>query len=194
MSLLFALSEVAGFGFKNDISVPLTYEQGMSIPSQMVYRKNLGTVEFMLAATKTQTDACILWPFSINHGGYARIRIDGIEYRVHRRICEIVHGQCPADLRDAAHRCGVRKCINPRHLYWASRSINSMDKIEHGTDNRGEKHKKAVLTEERVHFLRRAYGANENISEIARKWGVNIHTAINAARGRTWKWLPNHAV
>lgn len=164
----------------------------MSIPSQMVYRKNLGTVEFMLAATKTQTDACILWPFSINHGGYARIRIDGIEHRVHRLVCEKIHGPCPQDCRDAAHRCGNRKCINWKHLYWASRSKNAMDEIEHGTDNRGEKHAKAVLTQERVRFLRAAYRTGQNISEIARQWGVNIHTATNAARSRTWKWLPDH--
>lgn len=160
--------------------------------SQMTYRKNLDTAGFIEAAVLSFTDTCIEWPFSINKGGYARVRIDGTEHRVHRLVCEKVHGKCPPTCRDAAHRCGNRKCINWRHIYWASRSKNAMDRVEHGTANRGKKHGKVLLTEDQVRELRRAYHAGENISEKARLWGVNVYTAINAARGRTWKWLANH--
>lgn len=148
--------------------------------------------DFIASAVRSSTDECILWPFAQNGYGYGMVCVGKIRKGAYREVCEQFYGPCPPGLRDAAHRCGNRLCINPRHLYWAARSGNCMDRVIHGTANRGEKHGKVRLTEQQVRKLRIAYRAGENISGIARQWGVNVFTATNAATGRNWKWLEDH--
>ena len=150
------------------------------------------TNDFILDALKVSTEDCIKWPFAVNGNGYPHYARKGRWITVSRLICEIAHGPCPPELRDAAHNCGNRKCVNPKHLRWATRSDNCMDRVQHGTANRGKKHGKVKLTEDQVRQLRRMYAAKENLSAWARQNGFNIHTVIQAARGRTWRWLKDH--
>ena len=144
--------------------------------------------ELIKQALAQETEECIDWPFALDRGGYAHIRIDGKDYGVHRMVCQRKHGPCPPNLRDAAHSCNRRKCINHRHLKWKTRSGNSMDRVADGTANRGQRHGKVVLSDEQVNQLREAYAERTNISEMARQMGVNISTAAQAARGRNWGW------
>lgn len=78
-------------------------------------------------------DACLLWPFYCAPNGYAKMQHEGAMHLVHRVVCEKAHGPAPADKPQAAHRCGVRACVNQHHVRWASQAENEEDKIVHGT-------------------------------------------------------------
>lgn len=57
----------------------------------------------------------------------------------HRIACELEHGPAPEAKPLALHRCGVRRCINPTHLYWGDRTDNACDSVTDGTHNMARK-------------------------------------------------------
>lgn len=82
-----------------------------------------------------ETDECVLWPHTVNSKGYGQIGVNGKSTSVHVLACEQAHGPRPEG-KQAAHSCGVKRCINQRHLRWATQSENEADKVVHGTVRR----------------------------------------------------------
>ena len=133
-------------------------------------------------------DDCILWPFAKGPHGYGGVRVDGVDRRVNRLVCEKVHGTAPSSKHQAAHSCGNRLCINPNHLRWATRSENENDKLEHGTSNRGQRNGQAKLTHDDILEIRSLSGALPQ-SEIARRFGICQQTVSDIVRRKRWRWL-----
>ncbi|SFV31327.1 HNH endonuclease [Devosia crocina] len=129
-------------------------------------------------------DECLLWPFASRPKGYGVLGEDA----VHRLVCEREHGPPPSPTHEAAHRCGNPPCCNKRHLYWATPSENQMDRIAHGTSNRGERHPNATLTEDDVLAIRAIKGTP--LSQIAHRYGVTPQTVWDIQHRRSWSWLP----
>jgi hypothetical protein len=145
------------------------------------------TTAFVAAAIQSETDDCILWPYGKLKAGYGRFQVDGVSYNAHRYICEAVYG-APDKGIYAAHKCGVRACINPRHLYWATPAQNSADKYLHNTYQRGERHGQSILTESDV---REILKLKEKVSQriLAERYGVTQSTISDVHTGRTWGWM-----
>jgi hypothetical protein len=153
-------------------------------------------VAFVNDALTSGTDDCILWPthLRMSDNGYGRVPHDGRTVGAHRLVCILAHGPEPFAKADAAHRCGVRRCVNPRHVRWATRTENHLDTVLHGTNPRGERHGRAKLTEADVlemRRMRRVSGATHD--EIGRQFGVSTSTAHNAITGRRWGYLEGAA-
>lgn len=144
-----------------------------------------------LVSEEISSDVCITWPYHRAHNGYGTLsKRDGRTPWAHRRVCEDAHGAPPAADYQAAHSCGNGKlgCVNPKHLRWATASDNQADKVDHGTDNRGEKHYRALLTESDVRMIRAANASVSN-SQIAGSLGVSSSTVRSARTRKSWAWL-----
>lgn len=74
-------------------------------------------------------DGCWLWQGCLSTNGYGRV---GKRDYVHRVVAELHHGPCP-DGQEVRHLCGQRRCVNPAHLAYGTRSENMRDAIGHGT-------------------------------------------------------------
>lgn len=135
-------------------------------------------------------DECLIWPFNRTYFGYPSIGDRGAfgTNRAHRVMCELFHGPAPEERRDAAHSCGVRLCMNPRHLRWASRSENEKDKIIHGKSNRGANHGMSKLTEDDIRTIR-ALGEQVSTSALAERFFVSRRHIRDVLKKRTWRWL-----
>jgi hypothetical protein len=149
---------------------------------------------FLDAAVVSQTDECIVWPFTKGEKGYAQIGGGQTKERrqVHRIICERVHGPAPSPQHFAAHApviCHTRACINPRHIRWATPSENMFDRCVDGTMPHGEAHPHAALTERQALAV---LADPRGVRAIANEYGVSHSTISNIRRGVTWKHLPRH--
>lgn len=91
---------------------------------------------FLQSLVGWQEDACVMWPFSTEQNGHGQFGHNGASYRAHKFMCELTHGPAP-DGHEAAHSCGVARCVNPKHLSWKTRSANELDKRAHGTAGGG---------------------------------------------------------
>jgi len=133
-------------------------------------------------------DECLEWPFATDQFGYGMVADKGKPSRAHRVVCEAVNGKPASQKLHAAHICGNRACVNPRHIRWATARENALDKFCHGTDTRGERNNKARLTERDVLEIRRDYKTVRS-TDLAKRYGVAESTISEAAKGRTWRWL-----
>lgn len=83
------------------------------------------------------------------------------------------------------HRCDVRCCVNPAHLFLGTDADNMRDMAAKGRGyvTRGEDHAMAKLTSEAVGEIR---ASKQTSAELARRYGVS-HKTIRLVRGGvTW--------
>lgn len=135
-------------------------------------------------------EGCLIWPFSRSSSGYARINYKGRYEQACRVMCRLAHGEPPSDTHEAAHKCGKGHdgCIHPKHLSWKTPSENAADKLIHGTDDRGEKHYSAKLTEDDVREIRRLRGEVPQ-KVLAARYGVVVSHICGIQRRHEWAWL-----
>jgi len=145
---------------------------------------------FLLAYASHQGEECLIWPFPRKSDGRAYVRWQGVGTYAARVMCILAHGDAPPGL-DAAHTCGKghEGCVNPKHLRWSDKSANQMDRVEHGTSNRGIRNGHAKLCESDVRAIRemdKNGQANKSIAEI---YGVSRATIQDIVSRRNWGWL-----
>ncbi|MFN4296800.1 MAG: HNH endonuclease [Brevundimonas sp.] len=114
--------------------------------------------------------------------------LNGERLLAHRWVCEQINGPPPSTVHHAAHSCGVRSCVNPHHLRWATPSENCMDRAKHGTSGKGKPGPRRVLTEAQVKRIRRL-GPSMSQRQIADLVGTSQGHVGRILRGELWGWL-----
>ena len=130
-------------------------------------------------------DDCLRWPFKSKTGtGYPAFGLTGHESMAHREMCKLAHG-APDGKMHAAHSCGNRWCLNPKHLRWATPKENEADKIAHGTSPVGENNGAAKINADIVRGIRQN---SEQLSQsaLARRYGLSQSAVSMIARGKRW--------
>lgn len=135
-------------------------------------------------------DDCLIWPFARRSNGYATMWDGATMGNVCRIVCEHVHGPAPTPKHEAAHSCGKghEGCCNPRHLSWKTPSENQMDRVGHGTSNRGARNIANKLSESEVLQIRTLKGRVLQ-RDIAKMFGVSRSAVSAIHAGRTWGWF-----
>ncbi len=145
------------------------------------------TLEFITENATYSGDDCIEWPFHTNkvHGyGYLGVGVARKMWRAHRLMCVIIHGEPPSPQHHAAHSCGNRKCISPRHLSWKTSSENMRDKRVHGTTPVNTWGRRGKLNHEQVAEIRDLQGKKSQL-EIAADFGISPHQVGNIHSGKS---------
>ena len=132
---------------------------------------------------------CLLWEGGIHHQPasripqhgllqlYGYIRLRGKMAGVHRVMYEAAYGPIPVGSQ-ILHRCDVRLCCNPDHLFLGTNDENHADKA---AKDRGRK----KLTHAKAKEIR-AMASNSGLthSRIAEAFGVHQATISRIVNGR----------
>lgn len=112
---------------------------------------------------------------------------------VSRLVLEAFSGPAPTAAHQCAHNDGNPDNNHWKNLRWATASENQMDRVLHGTSNRGERFGRVRLTEQQVRSIKRRLLAGDRPKQLAQLHGVAETTIKSIKQGRSWAWLQEAA-
>jgi hypothetical protein len=157
-------------------------------------RKGESALERFYSGIVMGASDCWYWR-KVRPLGYGACYMLG-EVFAHRVSWRLHHGDIPAGMY-VLHRCDVRNCVNPAHLFLGTKADNHRDMVEKGRQPRGYKKPnhtmrgegspRAKLSRADVAEIRRALADGESGAALARRYGVTRGAIYHIAKGRAWR-------
>lgn len=143
--------------------------------------------EWLLALVIKDANGCWLWTKGLNHGGYGFAKRNRIQFLVHRRAYQLFVGPIPKGLF-VLHKCDVRRCCNPDHLFIGTQADNNADMRAKGRQHKpiGEANPRAKLKRDDVISIRSMLREGKSPRKIAQNFGVSKETIWAIKYGRVW--------
>jgi len=132
-----------------------------------------------------KTDTCWLWQAGRHTDGYGMFKIAGKQRRAHRVSWEMHNGTIPEGL-GVLHKCDVRNCVNPEHLFLGTPADNQADMWEKGRGLRGRPNPLAKLTPDDVRTMRQERASGTTLAVLASKYRVTYQAIWLAVTKKTW--------
>jgi hypothetical protein len=137
---------------------------------------NWETLESM--AIPEPNSGCLLWNERREvRGGYGVVAVNNKRNMAHRVAYELTKGPIPSGLL-VCHKCDVRACINPEHLFLGTYKDNTADMMRKG---RHRPHTSKQLTDAQVLEI---FQSGELYRNITEKFGVLMSTVSQIKRGQ----------
>lgn len=123
---------------------------------------------------------CWIWQRAINRGGYGAIAIKRVMRPAHRVVYGVLVEPIPDSLR-ACHKCDVRACVNPGHVFPGTDQDNARDAVMKGRAT-------TRLTPDIV--LDIALSRNhEHQADTAARLGLDRHAVSSVQGKKNWECL-----
>lgn len=140
--------------------------------------------------TPGPTSGCWLWTGAVGSGTYGTMtrNIKGGKslYKLaHRFSWERHNGPIPEGLC-VLHKCDVRTCVNPGHLFLGTQKDNLHDMHKKGRDipPAGSRNSHAKIAEKDVRYIRNSEGSDKDISD---KFGIQTQTVKRIRNKLSWR-------
>jgi hypothetical protein len=153
---------------------------------QKILRRRKATAEdFWSLVEKAGPDEC--WIFKgTKKGSYGVASFNGQTYPAHRLAFMLTH-RASVDGPMVCHRCDVRMCVNPAHLFLGTAADNMADKVTKGRQARGESNGTAKLTADDVRAIRACHAAGQSALSLGRLYGVSHNNVLSIVKRQTWR-------
>lgn len=137
---------------------------------------------------------CWEWRGQISYNGESLFWYKGKTLRAHRISYEIYISKIPVGLC-VLHKCNNQRCVNPKHLFLATRKNIAQDVVKKGRHcgfsgskhQIGSKHPRAKITENDVIEIRKMGKRNILHAEIAKKFNVSRNCIRRVLYRQGWK-------
>ncbi len=138
-------------------------------------------------------DGCWSWTGTKCTKGYGLISVGHKgQIKAHRLSWEIHYGPIPEGLC-ALHRCDVRDCTRPDHLFLGTRKDNMDDMFskKRNVVALGEKNGMSKLTANDIPIIRSLFRSRKfSQREIGEQFGVSGCLVWRIMNGRAWRHIP----
>lgn len=142
------------------------------------------------AKTRKYPHGCWVWTgWTANR--YPMIELFHKPIRVNRLIAWLHLGYNGERDLEVCHRCNIKECIKPDHLYLASHRQNIRDAERDGLVRHlyGENHPRAKLNQNDVMDILWLLDHGKRAADLARTYGVDKSAISLIKRGINWKYL-----
>jgi hypothetical protein len=133
---------------------------------------------------------CWLWTKGLFEAGYGSLYLNGKSALAHRFAWRLFNGHIPVGLC-VLHKCDVRSCVNPGHLFVGTIADNNLDMKRKGREKkralRGEDNPRAKLTASDVVEIKKSLAIGERQIDLATKYHVTKTTICDIAHLRHWR-------
>jgi len=137
-------------------------------------------------AITADDNQCWEWKAMLFPNGYGRMKVGGKDTLAHRIAWMhpnyiIPKGMC------VCHRCDVRACCNPDHLFLGTRADNSRDMVSKMRQQVGEQRWSAKLTSSQVVEIRLSSDVSAHV--LAARYGVSYSAIKDILCRKTWRHI-----
>ena len=136
---------------------------------------------------------CWLWRASRDGGGYGTVAYRGRVSKAHRVSWCLFRSEIPPGIK-VLHKCDVRNCVNPDHLFLGTQADNVQDMMKKGrqrtTPKYGEQNPMSRLTAHEVLEMREIrQRTGMSAKRLGERFGVSTMTAHRAINKISWSTI-----
>jgi len=140
------------------------------------------------AVTET---GCWIWNGATTDDGYGRTYHGKRRQFAHRWFYRLFVGEIPEGM-NVLHRCDIRLCVNPAHLYAGTQIQNIRDRVSRGRGGghkiAGENSVRRKLGWKEVMEIREIRAAtNETYKSIAKKFSIGTSQVKRIIDNQSWR-------
>lgn len=135
-----------------------------------------------------KTPTCWLWTGNLCAPGYGIYKPEKNKpaKSAHRMVWEMNYGNIPPGLL-VCHKCDVRNCVRPDHLFLGTQLDNNRDAKNKGRHCHAETHGMAKLKWKQVNRIRQLRKMGWKLREIADVFGVTQQCVWQIVHLKHWK-------
>jgi hypothetical protein len=136
---------------------------------------------------------CWLWTGLLTKNQYAFMKLGQKNITGHRLSWQLFRGPIPERLY-VLHRCDVRCCVNPEHLFLGTHRDNVMDMHKKGRwkplrSRAGANGSNAKLTEEDVREIRRLRREKVPLKVVSSRFGIGVAHVVSICKYKVWTYV-----
>lgn len=135
---------------------------------------------------------CWVWTWGCNKEGYGRMSINGKPERAHRYSFELANGPIPKDMV-VCHRCDVRACVRPDHLFLGTKGDNIKDTYSKDRRNNpvkfGDIPQKKIISRENIFWamVNKSGPTMPHMDSVCWEWIGSKQKSGHGIFGRHWR-------
>ncbi len=157
-------------------------------------KKYNGVVERFFSKVCYGFSDCWFWNGYIDEIGYGRFGKYEGENKAHRVSWKLHKGDIPDGMK-VLHKCDIRNCVNPDHLFLGTQKENVRDMFSKGRHHssragKGEKNHMSKLTSEKVIQMRNIYSKGGiSFENLSKQFNISAMTAYRAVSKQSWSHI-----
>lgn len=150
-------------------------------------------IAFLYDNSKVSEQGCWEYQLSRTRDGYGQLSSLSLmaAYGIkgtHRLMIHLVTGHVFSGRHEQVlHSCDNRSCCNPAHLSVGTAKENIAEAVARGRIKKGERHARAVLTEDHVRLARKLHEEGMRPCDIYRNMGVSGPAIYKVLQYKTWQ-------